>query len=128
MKEMIYQIIGSRSFDETVDRVQENAKSQGFGVLHIHDVQATLAGKGLEHGPLKIVEVCNPEYAYTALGVDAAASLLMPCRINVRVDQDQTVITTLLPSGLIGNLENTELSNLGRKIDEGLKRIVDDSI
>jgi len=38
-------------------------------VLHIHDVQATLAAKGFETEPMKIVEVCSARYASQVLAL-----------------------------------------------------------
>ena len=66
MEELDYTVASSKTFDQAVEAVLEEAKRQGFGVLHIHDVQATLAAKGLARGPLKIIEVCHPNMLSTS--------------------------------------------------------------
>ena len=38
----------AKGFDEAVAATEAKSKEKGFGVLHIHDVKATLAGKGFE--------------------------------------------------------------------------------
>lgn len=79
----IYEVVSNKSFDEAVDAVIEKTSANGFRVLHVHDVQATLAEKSFTREPLKIIEVCNAKYAHTALQIEVTVSLLMPCRINV---------------------------------------------
>jgi uncharacterized protein (DUF302 family) len=54
-----YTVETQKSFDDAVAAVEERSKDKGFGVLHIHDVKATLAAKGFERTPLKIIEICN---------------------------------------------------------------------
>ena len=42
-------------------------QGEGFWVLHTHDVKATLASKGFDREPLKIIEICNPKYVTEVL-------------------------------------------------------------
>ena len=44
---------------EAVAAVEAKSKEKGFGVLHTYDVKATLASKGFDREPLKIIEICN---------------------------------------------------------------------
>ncbi len=55
--DFIYQVDTGKSFDAAVDAVQAKAVEKGFRVLGVHDVQATLADKGFQHEPMKIIEV-----------------------------------------------------------------------
>ncbi|MEM7828216.1 MAG: DUF302 domain-containing protein, partial [Candidatus Aenigmatarchaeota archaeon] len=63
MEKFDYTVETQKSFDEAVAAIEAKSKEKGFGVLHIHDVKATLASKGFESAPLKIIEICNAKYA-----------------------------------------------------------------
>src|ERR1035441_5531082 len=83
MKNFEYTVKTSKSFDEAVSAVEQNTAANGFRVLHTHDVAATLAEKGFQREPLKIVEVCNAKYANEVLQKDITTALMLPCPITV---------------------------------------------
>ncbi|WP_040378252.1 DUF302 domain-containing protein [Dethiobacter alkaliphilus] len=123
----IFEVVTNKSFGEAVDAVIERTKANGFRVLHVHDVQATLAEKNFEQEPLKIIEVCNAKYAHTALQIEVTVSLLMPCRINVYVTEGKTVISTVKPRSLAGIFNKPELQSFAEDVEEVLLRIIDES-
>lgn len=123
----IYEVVSDKSFDDAVEAVIDRTKANGFRVLHVHDVQATLAEKNFEQGPLKIIEVCNAKYAHTALKIEITVSLLMPCRINVYVTDGSTVISTVRPKSLAGIFDKAELQNFAEEVESILLRIIDES-
>ncbi|HZW81904.1 MAG TPA: DUF302 domain-containing protein [Candidatus Deferrimicrobium sp.] len=125
--EPIYSIETNRTFDETVKAIEEQTLAQGFRVLHIHDVQATLADKNFEIEPLKIVEVCNAKYAYSALNINITISLLMPCRINVHTAEGKTVISTFRPTALSNLFGDSDLSTFAQDVEEVLLDIINNS-
>jgi uncharacterized protein (DUF302 family) len=49
----IYEVITEKSFIETVREVEAQTQANGFRVLHIHDVQATLAEKSYKDRTIK---------------------------------------------------------------------------
>ncbi|MDD4051621.1 MAG: DUF302 domain-containing protein, partial [candidate division Zixibacteria bacterium] len=59
-----YTVESGRPFDAVVADVERVTAEKMFRVLHIHDVQATLAEKGFALGPLKIIEICNGKFAH----------------------------------------------------------------
>ena len=70
MKNFQYTVETKKSFEEAVSAVEQNTAAKGFRVLHTHDVTATLAEKGFQREPLKIVEICNAKYAHEVLQKD----------------------------------------------------------
>jgi uncharacterized protein (DUF302 family) len=93
----------SSGYDETVARVRDALKEQGFGVLTEIDVRATLKEKlGHDMEPYIILGACNPPLAQRALDVDRRIGLLLPCNVVVRTDGDGTVVEALDPRIMVG--------------------------
>jgi len=116
-----------KGFDETVAKIEELTVAKGFKVLHIHDVQETLKGKGFEREPFKIIEVCNAKFAYNALGVDLNVGLFMPCKINVYTVEGKTIISAMRPAMISEFFSQTELKELAGEVDEIVRSIVDEA-
>ena len=110
-----YNILSDRSFDEVVASVEKITAEKLFKVLHIHDVQATLAGKGFEREPIKIIELCNAKFAHEALQKNISVSLFMPCKIVVYTENNRTKIKAMRPKAISDFFP-----------DDGLKKLADD--
>ena len=89
-------------FTETVAKVRDALREQGFGVLTEIDVQATLRDKlGEDMEPYLILGACNPPLAHRALSADRRIGLLLPCNVVVRAEAGQTVIEALDPQAMV---------------------------
>ena len=125
--EPIYSVISSKSFEEAVKSVEEQTQANGFRVLYVHDVQATLAEKNFKIEPLKILEVCNAKFAANALDIDLAVSLLMPCKINVYSEEGKIIISTIRPTSLASIFNKQELKSFAEEVEKILIGIIDKS-
>ncbi len=125
--EMSYTVTTSKPFDEAVEAVKARTAEKGFRVLHVHDVRATLAEKGFQRGPMKIVEVCNAKYANSVLQADPAISLFMPCKINVYSDDGRTVISALRPATMATFFPGAALGSIPGEVDTVVRSIVDEA-
>ena len=109
-----------RSLDYTVRAIEQKAAEKGFRVLHTHDVAATLAEKGFQRKPLKIIEICNAHYASAVLEKNVKVSLMLPCPISVYEQEGKIFVSALLPSRIAdffssgGNGANCQRGREGR--------------
>jgi uncharacterized protein (DUF302 family) len=88
-------------FTETVAKVRDALREQGFGVLTEIDVRATMQDKlGAEMEDYIILGACNPPLAHRALAVDRSIGLLLPCNVVVRAGQGETVVEAMDPQVL----------------------------
>ena len=72
-------------FDESVLRVTEALKREGFGIITEIDVKATLKHKiNVEFRPYRIPGACNPELAYEALQLEDKVGTMLPCNVVVQ--------------------------------------------
>lgn len=72
-------------FDESVLRVTEALKREGFGIIAEIDVKATLKHKiNVEFRPYRILGACNPALAYEALQLEDKVGTMLPCNVVVQ--------------------------------------------
>lgn len=117
-----------KSFDEVADKIEIKAAEHKFRVLAVHDVQETLAEKGFERGPLKIIEVCNAGFAHQALALQPDVALFMPCRYAVHTENGKTVVRLSRPSLIAEMLPDPELAKLAADVEATLIKVMEESI
>lgn len=88
-------------FTDTVRRIADALRSEGFDILSDIDVQATLKEQtGAEMAPYFILGACNPPLASRALQAELNFGLLLPCNVVVRQQTaDRTVVSFVDPPG-----------------------------
>ncbi|MGE5135089.1 MAG: DUF302 domain-containing protein [Gemmatimonadota bacterium] len=108
-------------FAQTVTRVKEALKDQGFGVLTEIDVRATMHDRlGEEMEDYLILGACNPPLAHRALSADRRIGMLLPCNVVVRAADGQTVVEALDPQTMVAVAEEAGLQPVA---DEAARRL-----
>lgn len=128
MMELGYRIETDKSFDTVVENIERLTPENQFRVLAVHDVQETLAEKGFERGPYKIIEICNAGFAHKALGKDVAVGMFMPCRYTVHTENNKTIVTLARPSMISEMLPEAGLTELAATVETTLKKIMEEAI
>lgn len=121
---MSYRLTSDKSFETVTENLEKLSPENQFRVLAVHDVQATLAEKGLERGPLKIIEICNAGFAHKALGITPDVALFMPCRFTVYTESDQTIVNLARPSMIAEMMPGAGLDELAGDIENRLIEIM----
>jgi uncharacterized protein (DUF302 family) len=85
-------------FDRTVDLLLSLASKDGWSIPAVHDLQQSLAKSGKNVRPVKVIEICKPEYSGQMLELndERIISVMMPCRISVYQKNDGNVYMALL--------------------------------
>jgi uncharacterized protein (DUF302 family) len=122
-----YRVESKKSFPEAVAAVEAKTAEKGFRVLHVHDVQATLAEKGFQREPLVIIEVCNAKFAHQVLTKDMKVSLFLPCKINVFTQGGKTHLSTLRPAAMPQFFPSSGIEGIAQEVDRIITSIVDEA-
>jgi uncharacterized protein (DUF302 family) len=115
-------------FGDAVERVRDELKREGFGVLCEIDVQATLREKlGVEQEPYLILGACNPPLAHRALGADPELGTLLPCNVVVYRANGETHISAIDAERMLSLVENAELGPVAAQVRAKLAAVVERS-
>jgi uncharacterized protein (DUF302 family) len=112
-------------FDQAVEGVREELKSEGFGVLCEIDVQATLKEKlGVEGEPYTILGACNPPLAHQALEAEPDLGVLLPCNVVVYEREGETHIAAVEAERMLSIVDNEQLAPIAADVKRRLGAVV----
>jgi uncharacterized protein (DUF302 family) len=126
---MYYLVETGKSFDQAATDLEQAVKRLGFGVLHIHDLGATLRNKGVAFAEqCKVFEVCNPQQAAKVLSTDMRLNMVLPCRISVFTDRGKTKIGLIKPAQMLAALsKDAALAEVAKEVEERTIQMVDEA-
>jgi uncharacterized protein (DUF302 family) len=115
------------SFDDAVERVIEELKKEGFGVLTDIDVQKTLKKKlDVDFRKYRILGACNPPFAYKALKAESRIGTMLPCNVIVQETEEGKIeISAIDPIASMQTIENPELGEIADQVQAKLKKVVE---
>lgn len=127
---MYYIVETPKTFDQAAKDLAAAVTSHGFGVLHIHDLGATLRSKGIDFAEdCQVFEVCNPGQAAEVLAADMRLNMALPCRISVFTEKGITKIGLIRPGPMLASLsESAELVQVAQAVEEKTIQMVDAAI
>lgn len=124
-----YTVSTEKSLEQAIASLEENLKSEGFGVLWNFDLTAKLQEKGMEFNtPYTVLEVCNPKEAQHVLSENLLAGYFLPCKIVVYEDDHVIKVGMPKPSSLIEMLQNDDMKAFALDIEKRLISCIDRSI
>lgn len=122
-----YTVETGKSVEAALAAVEAMSQNAGFRVLHVHDVQATLAARGIVRESMKIVEICNAQFANDILVIDPRISLMLPCPISIYADKGHTFISAMRPTMISDFFSSSDVAAIARQVEELVLKIVDSS-
>jgi uncharacterized protein (DUF302 family) len=126
---MYYIVETSKSFDQASADLDSAVKRHNFGVLHVHDLGATLRSKGIAFDEqCKVFEVCNPGQAAKVLSIDMRLNMVLPCRISVFTEKGKTKLGLIKPVQMLSALsQDPALLQVAKEVEEKTIQMVDEA-
>lgn len=126
---MYYIVESAKSFEDAVSDLDAAVKRHQFGVLHVHDLGATLRGKGFAFAEqCKVFEVCSPRHAASVLATDLRMNMALPCRISVYTEHGRTRIGMIKPVPMLGMLsQDASLAAIAQEVERATMRMIDEA-
>ena len=114
------------SFEETINRVTEELKKEGFGVMTEIDVKETLKKKlDVDFRKYKILGACNPPLAYKALSTEENIGVMLPCNVIVQEKEDGSVqVSAINPMEAMKSIGNPKLEDVAKTVSEKLVNVL----
>lgn len=115
------------SFDEAVEKVTEELKKEGFGVLSEIDIHEKIKEKlGVDFRKYRILGACNPPKAYEALQAENKIGTMLPCNVIVQeLDDGKTEVAAVDPAASMMAVESPELESIAKEIRAKLQKVID---
>lgn len=104
---MIIEKVSPWDLEKTVELISEAATKCNWQIPAIHNLQQSLAKAGQTVKPLKVIEICKPEYSGKILNKndERIVSVMMPCRISVyEKDDNKTYIALIQGAALAAQM------------------------
>ncbi|KDE47091.1 hypothetical protein DI43_10380 [Geobacillus sp. CAMR12739] len=121
-----YTVDVSTGMNETIERLEESLKQEGFGVLWQFSVTEKLQEKGLDFStPMVIFEVCNPQEAARVLNENLLGGYFLPCKLVVYQENGTTKIGMPKPTMLVGMMNDPALKEIAADIEKRLAACLD---
>jgi len=117
------------TFEETIVKVTEELKKEGFGVLTEIDVKAALKKKiNLDFRKYRILGACNPAFAYKALLAEDKIGTMLPCNVIVQEREDGKIeVAAIDPIASMQSVENESLGGIAVEVQSKLKKVIENT-
>ncbi|PWT77594.1 MAG: hypothetical protein C5B59_03725 [Bacteroidetes bacterium] len=113
-------------YKEAIERVTEELKKEGFGVITSINMKETLKKKlAIDFRNYMILGACNPHFAYEALEEDDKVGIFLPCNVIVQEHDDGDVEVLIAnPEEMVRSIDNLELKTFATKVKESLLQVL----
>lgn len=115
------------TLNESIEKISNALKTEGFGILTRIDLHTKLKEKiNKDIKPTIILGVCNPSFAFEALQVNPEVTNLLPCNVVIREIKENTLsIEFAKPTSIINVLDDPKLSAMALEAEAKLKNVLD---
>jgi uncharacterized protein (DUF302 family) len=114
-------------FEQVIEKVTEELKKQGFGVLTEIDFSGTVKKKLDKDMPAyRILGACNPVFAYKAYQAENKIGTMLPCNVIVQDAGNGNVeVSAVNPIASMMGVGNDSLGDIAGEVKDKLESVID---
>lgn len=114
------------TFSQAIEKVTDELKKEGFGILTTIDVKETLKNKiNVDFKNYTILGACNPPIAHKALQTEEELGLLLPCNVVVYEKGNKIVVSIFDPMMMTKVIDNDKMIPIANEVKEKLQRVLE---
>lgn len=115
------------NFDTAIQKVTDELKKEGFGILTEIDVKETFKKKlDVDFRKYRILGACNPQMAHQAISAEPNIGTMLPCNVIVQEKEDGKVeVTAVDPVSSMKAVKNDTLGGVAAQVREKLKKVIE---
>jgi len=123
----MYKTNNSGDFNQAIEKVKEELKKEGFGVLTEIDIKATLKKKlDADFYNYMILGACNPPFAYKALQAEDKIGTMLPCNVIVQEREAGNIeVSAVDPAASMNAVKNEVLIKVASQVRGKLKKVIE---
>lgn len=111
-------------YEDAVEKITDELKKEGFGILTSIDVKETLKKKiDVDFKKYIILGACNPPLAHKALIEEEDLGLLLPCNVIVYEKNGSTEVAFFDPMLMTKVIDNKNLESVAKEVKEKMQRV-----
>ncbi len=115
------------SFEDAIEKVTDELKKEGFGVLTEIDVKTTLKEKlNVDFRNYRILGACNPPFAHKALLNEDKIGVMLPCNVIIQeISEGKIEVAAIDPIASMQAVENPSLKEVAEEVKNKLQKVID---
>jgi len=114
------------SFEQAIEKITEELKKEGFGILSSIDFKDTFNKKlSVDYKKYTVLGACNPPLAHKALQADEEVGLFLPCNIAVYEKDGKTNISVFDPIFITTVIDNPQIKSVAEEVKKKLERVLE---
>lgn len=114
------------SFDDAINKVKEELKKEGFGVLTEIDITSTLKEKiDVDFRKYRILGACSPAFAHQALLAEPEIGSMLPCNVIVQELDGEIKVSAIDPKASMMAVKNNSLISIATEVGDKLKTVIE---
>lgn len=113
-------------FEQAIEKVTNELKKEGFGVLSKIDFKETFKNKlGVDIDNYTVLGACNPGLANASISKEKEIGLFLPCNVLVYQSSNKTIIS-IFDTNVINNVvENDGIKPIAEEVKKKLERVLE---
>ena len=114
------------NFEQAIEKITEELKKEGFGILSSIDFKDTFNKKlSVDYKKYIVLGACNPPLAHKALQADEEVGLFLPCNIAVYEKDGKTNISVFDPIFITTVIDNPQIKSVAEEVKKKLARVLE---